>query len=262
VISYVIMDDETVLQQKWEERARRYQDDPRGVLFRGLPGAANEAIHNWHEAVVRFHFAPLLPKNARILDIGAGYGRLSALIRQERPQSQLVGVDFSKVYCRIYAEKKIAHSICADIRNLPFVQEIWDGILVVTTLMYIPQAQCHFTVKQIIACLKPGGVALFIDPGLEIIRVLRRLSPGLKQKTTGGHGFDRTAYMDLVKGDNCIILSKGSNTFFTAFLPLFFMIEKIPWLACKLGRLTGWMDHRIRLFTRFSLHRWVLIRRV
>ncbi|MCP4420321.1 MAG: class I SAM-dependent methyltransferase [Chloroflexi bacterium] len=255
------MTNDGVFQRKWDERARHFGNDLRGVLFQGLPDSANATINSWHESIVRSHFILTLPHDAHIVDIGAGYGRLSALIQQEKPQSHLFGVDFSQIYCQTYAAQ-ISSAVCADIHNLPFAPNAWEGILVVTTLMYVSPERSQPVVNQIIASLKPGGIALFVDPGLELIRLLHKIAPSLKQKTTGGVGFSRSAYLSLFQNANCLISGKGGNAFFTLFLPALFITRKMPKLADKIGAAALWLDRRLPLFSKYALHRWILIQRV
>jgi SAM-dependent methyltransferase len=250
-----------MLRNKWEERAHQYKNSIRGVLFRSLPDIFNKIIHKWHESIVCSYFVPLVLSDAYIVDIGAGYGRISNIIRNYRPMSNLVGLDFSLAYCQSYAEK-IGEVVCADIQHLPFAPERWDGILAVTALMYIEKSECQSTVKQIVTSLKHGGVALFIDPGLEMTMLLRKLSPGMGEKTTGGDGFDRATYLQLFEVNDCTILAKGSNAFFTFSLPILLLIKKVPFLIRVFGMWGARLDMTWLTFSKHALHRWILIRRV
>ena len=249
------------LQRKWDRRAQSYGNTLRGVLFQGLPDSINESIHHWHETLVCSYFAPLLPSDALIVDIGAGYGRLSARIQQRDAHSRLVGVDFSYAYSQSYATQ-IGSSICADIHDLPFASNSWDGMLLVTTLMYVDLERRKETIDQIVTVMKPGGVILIVDPSKEFIQLLRKLSSKYRSKTTGGEGFSQANYLNLFQREDCEILQKGSNSFFTYLLPLLLLTKRIPWLAYKLGQLALWLDKKIPMFTKLVLHRWILIRRV
>jgi len=250
-----------ILRDKWEERACKYQNKTRGVLFQGLPDSINEMINQWHGAIVQSCVVKLLPSKAHVVDLGSGYGRMSDIIQQNIPDSMLVGLDFSYNYCQAYAAK-YGSVVCADIKKLPFLPNHWDGILVVTSLMYIEGAQCKATVDEIIDTLKPGGVALFVDPGFEIIKILRYFFKILGKKTTDGEGFSQYSYLKLFENNKIIVVNKGGNAMFTIFLPILMLIHNRPIMIRFFCKWITSFDVYLKFYFKYSLHRWVLIRRV
>lgn len=249
------------LRDKWEERACKYQNKTRGVLFQGLPDSINEMIDQWHGAIVKSCVVKMLPAKAHIVDLGSGYGRMSDIIQRNIPDSMLVGLDFSCNYCQAYAAK-YGSAICADIKKLPFLPNHWDGILVVTSLMYVEYAECKATVNEIIDMLKPGGVALFIDPGFELIKILRYVLNAIGKKTTGEEGFSQYSYLKLFENDKVIVVNKGGNVMFTMFLPILMLIHDKPVMIQFFCKLITSVDVYLKFYFKYSLHRWVLIRRV
>lgn len=250
-----------MLRDKWEKRAGQYQDRIRGVLYRGLPDSINEIIDHWHSAVVRECVGKLLSDGARIVDLGSGYGRMSDVIQQSKPDSTMVGVDFSYKYCQSYADRH-GYAVCADIRNLPFIFNQWDGALAITSLMYIDHHQCKTTICEIINTLKPGGVALFIDPGSEIIKIIRLFSNETRKNVTGGDGFSQLSYIDLFDIENCVVVDKGCNMIFTIFLPFLVLISNMPMVISFFSKIIVKSDMLIKGYFKYSLHRWILVRRV
>jgi SAM-dependent methyltransferase len=64
----------------------------------GAPRSAIERVHerfvvSRRSRVLSTHAADMLPLEARVLDVGCGDGRLAALIKQQRPDLTMVGID-------------------------------------------------------------------------------------------------------------------------------------------------------------------------
>lgn len=244
---------------RWRERSQKFPAGLRAVLFQGLPDNLNAAIHAWHSRLIIQQMLPLLPHTGRVLDIGAGYGRLSHVIQQKRPELKLTGIDFSPNFCQIY-NREIGPAVCADIHNLPFSQCHSDGLLLVTALMYV-QEEAPTVVQSALAQLKPGGVALFIEPGSELIGWLGKLNPRFKRRTTGGQGFTQEAFLHLFDNMPCVILGKGSNIVFTLALPLLLPLDKISPLGSWLGQMTVRLDASLNIYGKMALHRWIMVQR-
>ena len=255
-----ILDDSTQIRREWEKRAASHLSDSRGVLYSSLPAKVNQAIGNWHAALVERQLLPDLRVGAFVLDLAAGYGRLSRGIREVRSDIILFGVDFSLTYSHLYAQN-IGNSVCADLRHLPFSDNVFDRIIAVTGLMYIEPDECELIVQQIIARLKPGGLALFTDPGAEIIFFLRRLHPSLAKNGTGGTGFRREEYLHLFELENCSIVAKGGNIFFTALLPILLLFRSRPRIVSSIASWAVKLDLRFGGWNRLALHRWIVVRR-
>lgn len=249
------------LREEWERRAATHQNDSRGVLFGGLPSEVNAAIGAWHSALVEKHILPALAEGAYVLDLAAGYGRLSNVVRTARADVILVGIDLSLTYNHLY-QKNIGSAVCGDMRSLPFAEATFDRIVAVTGLMYLDSTEYEQATTQIVARLKPGGLALFVDPGAEMIRLLRKLRPSLAQGGTGGEGFGAHEYPHLFRSiPNCTIVGKGGNVFFTLILPLLLLLRNYPKVVSALGRRAVRLDLSCGGWGRFALHRWVAVRR-
>ncbi len=258
------MADDPRLQARWETRALRHGNSPQGVLFQGLPPVLNAALHNWHAAIVTQKFAPYLPHGAWVADIACGYGRLSAVLRDLRPDLRLVGIDFSLAYCRQYGEQDLGAVLCADLGELPLKPGSLDATVIVTGLMYVPADQQAIVVTAILNGVRKGGVVLLLDPGAEISDLLGRLRPNLRRRSTGGSAFTLDAYNLLARRPGWRLVSSGGNPFFTLCLPLLLPLAGQPYLARRLARwAVRWDISRSSSdgLLRFALHRWMIVKR-
>lgn len=254
------MDGEKSIQRHWEDRARRYGNSLRSVLFQGLPDRLNELIHRWHSAVLTDTFAPLLAADARVLDIGGGYGRLGHVLRRKMPRVHMIGLELNPVYCRHYAAA-IGPAVCGSVTRLPWQPGCCDGALLVTMLMYVDRTRCRDAVKSVLSCLRVGGVALFVDPGFEFMQLHRRVCAKSGRPQSVGSGFKREEYRTLFENAPVSVVAAGGNSIFTAALPFLLLSARCPSLTRQVGRLAVFLDTQIPWFSTFALHRWVVVRR-
>lgn len=243
------------LREAWEARAVQLEGRLASVLFKGLDDRANAVLHDWHVALVRNTFLPCLGHKAHILDLGCGYGRMASVLRDGDSSRFVVGQDFSFNYCRLFREGAGPSTIQANLTDLPFREHAFDGCIAITSLMYLDTNEVTSALAEVARVLRPGGYFLLVDPGEE----LRHLLKGLSVKSgpqTGGHGFFRSMYKELVSQVGLELISCGGNQKDTARILL------------SLGGHRGWQfwsrwiprsDVRDK-YTRLSLHRWILAR--
>ena len=245
--------------RSWEERAATKGRTLSGVLYRGFSEPLNRYVHDWHVAAVVDQLLPLLPRGGLVLDLGCGYGRIRAPVAAARPDLRIVGMDFSQNYCRMYAATQKAATVCADVNRMPFAHEVFDGIIGVTCLMYIERARRAERIPQILEVLKPGGHALFIDPGLEFMRLARLGLRSTRETPTGGIGFLLREYRKLDAGPQHRVHALGAMPAFTAMLPALYATTKNATVTRYLLRVAQRLDFGTRAFGRLSLQRWALI---
>jgi SAM-dependent methyltransferase len=153
----------------WEELlAREY--NLRGVAYPELPESFNARFYRVSEAAARralrrAGFAAGRPLG-RVLDVGAGTGawidfwsRLGA--------REIVGVDLTATAVARLSAQYPEHSfVRADVSDaaLP-VDPPFDAVSAMSVLLHIPD-QCAFerAVQNLASVLRPGGVALVMDP--------------------------------------------------------------------------------------------------
>ena len=244
--------------EAWEQRAAIWGENPRGVLLRNLPEELNAAVASWHEWIVQTIMAPMIRGAGRVVDVGAGYGRVSSALQATRPDLLIFGCDLSLTYCRLYRRPNRA-VICADLTQCPWGSEIWDGLVAVTALMYVEGSEMVRTSESLLRSLKPGGVMLIIDPGKEVLDFLAFC--GGTRSPTGGEGFCKAEYRGLLQKRGFSVVAAGSNVFFTLLAPLMLTLKRIPMAVRFLSGVSGYLDRRFGRYARFALHRWIVVRR-
>jgi SAM-dependent methyltransferase len=237
---------------EWETRAAEQGKSLQGVLFRGLPPVANRALDRWHL------WLPRLPLGASLLDFGCGYGRLSGPALRERPDLSVFGQDFALTYCRLF-RAEVAPAVQADIAAPPVRAGALDAVMAVTALMYCERARMPAVLAGLIATLKPGGLALLVDPGAEAQQLARRWWPPSRASGTAGAGFARAEYRQLVEQAGFRILAAGGNLRFSLAAPLLVTLGRFAPFGHWLARLVGARDQRLGGYSRLALHRWLLL---
>lgn len=243
----------------WEQRAAEFGPTLSGVLLRNLSEGANRAIGDWTAAVVRDAFLPELPQRARVLDLGCGYGRLSAAIEAERADVRLTGQDISLGYCRQY-RTQTRSCVVGDVARVPFPDATFDGVLSVACLMYVPRDDALAALRGIAALLRPGGVALILDPGRELQQWIARVMPRRSASPTGGLGFARGEYRELAERAGFRVSKEGGNPALSLGLIMPGFAKSRRSAVTSLLASLGARD-RTGGYNRFALHRWLLLRR-
>lgn len=250
-----------ILRDEWDRRAADQGTSASGVLFQRFPPSLNEYLHQRHLSLVAGKLLPLVPAGARLLDIGCGYGRIGSDIRLRRPDLQLIGVDFSLTYCRLFTNDTSAPVICADLSTLPFRESVADALLCVTSLMYVPTAHRQKVFSAMIGNLKPGGLALLIDPGQEFLNLFRLFRSRKPVYTTGGTGFTLEEYNRLGCTGPSDILDAGGFMTFSLLLPVLYALHNHSGMLRPILRFVEAADLPLYRMRKLTLHRWMLIRK-
>lgn len=247
------------LREKWEVRARECGDRIDGVLYRGLPPALNQQLDEQHGVAVREQLLPLVPKGGLVLDVGCGYGRLSALVLEARPDLRVVGVDLAHPYALLFQQRLGQDGICARFSALPFPVATFDALIACTVLMYAAPLERESVLRRMLETLKPGGHALLVDPSSEFMRLAALAAPSSRDTPTGGHWFTHAEYARL--GQLGTTVKTGGLPVFSLLLPLLLVLSRLGVSPAWLLRLTARLDRRWSRFARWSIHRWMVVRR-
>lgn len=247
---------DTSTREQWEQRAEQSGAGLSGVLFRGLSESANAAIHRWHAWIVSHEFAPHLPPYASVLDLGCGYGRLTRVLRHDRPDCSVVGQDLALGYARMFTQQA-GPCVCAKALQLPFSTACFDGVLAVTCLMYTQRKHVSQALYEIHRILKPGGMLLLLDPGLELQQLIARVRRNRDRSPTGGMGFGRSEYLAAARAAGYSIVGMGGNPWLSTALlvPGIRQSTRAPvtrWLSACTDR-----DCRPGGYLAWALHRWI-----
>jgi len=103
------------------------------------------------------------PKNARILDLGCGRGCLLKQIKEDHPDFQIVGLEFSKVaveFVRTLGISAIECTIPSDLKNY----SNYDVVIATEFLEHLEEKERIETLKEVYRILNKGGKAIFTVP--------------------------------------------------------------------------------------------------
>jgi ubiquinone/menaquinone biosynthesis C-methylase UbiE len=105
-------------------------------------------------------FASLLPKNARIIDVGCGAGVPVAKYLVESG-FEVVGIDFSEKMLRL-ARKNVprASFIRKDMTQLDFADNSFDGLTAFYSVIHVPREKHSQLFRDFNRILKPNGIVL------------------------------------------------------------------------------------------------------
>jgi SAM-dependent methyltransferase len=243
------------IRELWEVRARELGVSCRSVLFKGFSEPANAVLDGWHKRLVREIFEPEVPAHSVVLDIGCGYGRLTRLLAEDRPDIVPIGQDISFSYCA-FLIKAGGIAIQGDQGQLPFKPGSLGGALAVTTMMYADRDTVVEILRQIRVALRPGAPLLIVDPGEEMRSKIERLGRHRVATATGGRGFLRDEYRELALAAGFHVVRAGGNPR-DSMLFLLTLGGKFGWQFAKriLSR-----DGVAGGYSALALHRFLLLR--
>jgi trans-aconitate methyltransferase len=183
------------LESDWTERANSAGMTQRAVLFKRLPGWMNGYIHRQH---VQFILKNWPTDASSVLDIGCGYGRIADAIRERHPRTRFQGVDLCPAFAREY-EHKYGQCHTGPVQSFE-PHDRYDVILFVTVLMYLDPSEQIAALKRIADALQPDGVAICIEPAVEIQETFRSLTGRNDASPTGGfiHYFRKSELRSLL----------------------------------------------------------------
>jgi len=145
--------------ESWDARQGVYGNSLRSVLFKNLPSSLNNRLHQKH---VDFVLKSLPECQGSLLDVGCGYGRMSAEVQRHKPSMTFEGVEI----CAEFADKfrqdlgDCYHG--SAVSYVPSAQ--FDVVLMVTILMYqTPETFSEFLHKYW-QSVKVGGVLICVEP--------------------------------------------------------------------------------------------------
>lgn len=248
------------LRTDWEQRALAKGNSLASVLLQNLPQALNNYLHEWHVDLIQTRFLPHIPHRGKVIDVASGYGRISAVIQSTRPDIQLFGLDFAYPYCQYYAANIHAPAICGSIYDLPFPFGFFDGIVAITALMYVENTQEQAVVKQLVQRLRPGGYAFLLDPGVEFLKLASVFTQS--RASTSGKGFSQKSYKQFGQTSTTRVVASGGCPMFSLFIPLLYGVAENQGIVRKLLQTTKMLDSKAEKHHKFTLHRWMLVKRI
>lgn len=106
------------------------------------------------------------------LDLGCGTGWNFSVLRRLEYKRKMIGIDLSGGMLR-FAKSKNMNVVRGDAQQLPFEDASFDGILAKGVLHHLPDVE--EAVSEIARVLKPGGMAVMVDPNPSLLRKFQAL---------------------------------------------------------------------------------------
>jgi len=146
-----------------EDHARRVREmfariSPRYDLLNHLLSV--NCDRRWRRALVR-KLRPLVPENARVLDVACGTGDLSIEIF-ENTEAEVVGVDFCRPMLELAQQKtRRVHFVEGDAMRLSFADGTFDAVTIGFGLRNL--ANVESGIRELLRVLKPRGWVAILE---------------------------------------------------------------------------------------------------
>ena len=114
-----------------------------------------------------------LPERPVVLDLAAGTGDFSLMVRQRYPGSRAVAVDITERMLQLARGRGVQHTVCGDAGMLPFADHSFDCVIVGYGLRNFPNL--GVAVREIERVTRPGGSLVSLDFFLPANALLRPL---------------------------------------------------------------------------------------
>jgi len=108
-----------------------------------------------------------------VLDLAAGTGDFSLMVKERHPQSRTVAVDITERMLQLARERGVQYAVCGDAGRLPFPDHSFDCVFVGYGLRNFPKLDV--AVKEIMRVTRPGGLLVSLDFFLPANPVMQRL---------------------------------------------------------------------------------------
>jgi demethylmenaquinone methyltransferase/2-methoxy-6-polyprenyl-1,4-benzoquinol methylase len=117
-----------------------------------------------------------LPERPVVLDLAAGTGDFSLMVRQRYPGSRAVAVDITERMLQLARGRGVQHTVCGDAGMLPFADHSFDCVIVGYGLRNFPNL--GVAIREIERVTRPGGSLVSLDFFLPANALLRPLYLG------------------------------------------------------------------------------------
>lgn len=141
--------------------ARRMSQSATMQTARAYEGYRERYIKEWDRR--RYRLPRLLeswlgrfPSGSALLDLGCGVGQDSRYLRRRR--HQVVGVDLTWSFLTLARKRSLRLPLIqADLHELPFQNQIFDGVWAAASLIHCRKSRFRKALRQVRCLVKPGG---------------------------------------------------------------------------------------------------------
>jgi demethylmenaquinone methyltransferase / 2-methoxy-6-polyprenyl-1,4-benzoquinol methylase len=102
-----------------------------------------------------------LPENAVVLDLAAGTGDFSRLVRERLPDARSIALDITEPMLRLARAQGLDEAVCGDATALPFADATFDCVFIGYGLRNFPNLKT--AVAEIARVTRPGGLMVSLD---------------------------------------------------------------------------------------------------
>jgi demethylmenaquinone methyltransferase/2-methoxy-6-polyprenyl-1,4-benzoquinol methylase len=102
-----------------------------------------------------------LPENSLVLDLAAGTGDFSKLVRERLPKARSIAMDITEPMLRLARAQGLDEAVCGDACALPFPDATFDCVFIGYGLRNFPNLKT--AVAEISRVTRPGGLMVSLD---------------------------------------------------------------------------------------------------
>lgn len=114
-----------------------------------------------------------LPEDALVLDLAAGTGDFSRLVRERLPNARTIAVDITEPMLRVARGQGLRDAVCGDATTLPFPDSTFDCVFIGYGLRNFPNLK--MSLAEIARVTRAGGLFVSLDFFLPPNRTFREL---------------------------------------------------------------------------------------
>ncbi|MBI4450639.1 class I SAM-dependent methyltransferase [Candidatus Woesearchaeota archaeon] len=236
----------------WEVRSKELGASMKAVCIRSFPPSVNAVIHRWQTRRVL-----IFPRGHHILDIGAGYGRLSKELVLTGVKT--TGIDVSPTFAKLYKQYTGQPCLVGTAAKLPFRDSSFDGAIAVVSWRYLDVVDRQAAAREAFRVTKPNGRLVVIEDN-RIGKIISTFGVGEllqlfgRKSSTAGHTFTIKEVRQLLESAGFVIESMHGFSVTTAVMPLLLVLGYVWPKACTaVARMLFRLDEKINL-PRFSLN--------
>lgn len=126
--------------------------------------------HRWKRAGVA---RAALPEDALVLDLAAGTGDFSRLVRERLPNARPIAVDITERMLQVARAQGLRDGVCGDATTLPFSDSTFDCVFIGYGLRNFPNLTT--SLAEIARVTRAGGLLVSLDFFLPPNRAFREL---------------------------------------------------------------------------------------